>query len=151
MSIRSHRSKGATLIESLFGIFLVAACAAVMAASLPIATGSRTQAEMMNKAIQIAEKEMEQIKRIGYVNLTATSLFNRGLIDSPAPDEQGRFIFTNVDSELVDSPAQLLPQGQGFVTLSDVDLDLRQVTVEVRWVERTRHRTYRISTLVGNF
>ncbi len=157
MKNRSSRRSAFSLLEVLFGVLLAGTCAAILAATMPVATNSRIKADFNNKATSLAQKELEEIRGKGYANLTANSLLNYGLIDSAtALKIEGQdagitsYSFTNVDSGVSDNPARLLPEGIGIVSLEQVDTDLRRVTVEVSWTDRGRERFVRVATLLAN-
>jgi len=139
-----------SLIENLFGIFLVAVAAAVMAATLPIANSSRARADLLNKATGIAQKHLELIKNAGYQNATPSNLYNLGLLDSPAPASNGMYPFTNVDNGAYDAPSQVLPDGKGFVGITPVSTDLVEVTVLLTWTDRGQNKSLTVSTFLAN-
>jgi len=145
------RRKGAfSLIEVLMASFLVALCAAVLAASIPTATKSRLKATYTGLALSLAQKELEAIRTRGYPNVSGDQLASLGLLDSATPVSANTFSFTNVDQPLFDSPSRVLPNGQGFVTIEQADLDLRRVVVTVQWTENGRQRSLSLGTLVAN-
>ncbi|MEM4407850.1 MAG: type II secretion system protein [Candidatus Caldarchaeum sp.] len=143
--------KGFSLIESLFAVFLVAVAASIIVASLPLANSSRARADLLNRATNIAQKQLEAIKSQGYANINGTRLFEVGLLDSPTPDGSGRFSFTNTDNAFWDAPSQVLPSGRGFVTITQVRVDLIKVTVQVTWVDRGINKEVTLSTYLANF
>lgn len=155
MKHRKKSEKGFSLMESLFAIFLVAICASIIAATLPVANTSRARADYLNKATNIAQKQLEAIKAGGYSSATGDGLFALGLLDSPAglptTPPWKRFEFSNTDSANSDAPSQVLPQGKGFVLIRDLKLDLKQVTVKVEWKERGTVRDSSLSAYIGNF
>ncbi|MCL6624764.1 MAG: hypothetical protein K6T17_09155, partial [Fimbriimonadales bacterium] len=130
---RSGNPRGFSLIEYLFAIFLVLIAALLMAATLPLANAVRARADRHNRALNIAQKQLEAIKAQGYANVSGTRLFEVGLLDSPTPDGSGRFSFTNTDTAFFDAPSQVLPDGRGYVVLTSLRLDLVQITVLVEW------------------
>lgn len=145
------RKQGFSLVEVLFAIFLASLCALVLAAGMPIANSSRARADMYNKATGLAQKQIEAIRSLGYPNATATQLANAGLIDSTTPVEgTDIYSFTNVDTVALDNPSRILPGGVGRIRLEQVDLDLRRVTIEVRWVDRGTTKSIRLGTLIAN-
>lgn len=144
------RQKAFSLIENLFGIFLVAIAAAIMAATLPIANSSRARADLLNKATGIAQKQLELIKNAGYQNATPSKLYNLGLLDSTAPAANGMYSFTNVDNGAYDAPSQVLPNGKGYVGITSVASDLIEVTVLVTWSDRGNDRSLTVSTFLAN-
>ncbi len=144
------KQRGVTLIEVLFAIFLIAAGLAVIVAAMPIADVSRIKADYRNKATGLAQKQLEAIRGLGYPNLTPTQLNYYGLIDSTTTVATNTYTFTNVDSANLDNPARILPSGTGRVTIEQLDLDLRRVTIQVSWTERGASKSVRIGTLVAN-
>lgn len=144
--------RGFSLLEVLFAVFLAAVCATILAATMPVANNSRARANMNNKATSLAQKQVEAIRGLGYANATPEQLQKFNLIDSLQPIEgtTDTYSFTNVDSAVGDNPSQILPSGQGFVRLQQVDLDLRRVTVEVRYQDRGRQKSVRLGTLIAN-
>lgn len=141
---------GGLLIESLLAIFLVGMTALILASTMPIATKTRVKADNMNKAAGIAQKMVEAIRGSGYANISATQLYSLGLIDSTTPVTTATYSFTNVDTGSFDNVGRILPSGTGTVTIEQVDLDLRRITVIVNWSDRGSTRTYRLGTLVAN-
>lgn len=148
---RSHRlNKASTLLEVLFAVFLVAVCATILAASMPTASRSQRVADLNNKATNLGQKELEAIRSLGYANLTPSQLLAAQLIDSISPTAANTYAFTNTDGGVNDSVAQRLPAGTSTVTIEQVDLDLRRVTVTVSYVYRGSARSVRLGTLVAN-
>lgn len=150
MQNKYRRNRGFSLIENLFGIFMVAVIASIMAATIPLANRNRASADNSNKAIGIAQKELETIKNVGFPNITATNLATVGLLDSATAAGNGMYPFTNVDNGVVDSPALILPQGRGYVGLTDVATDLRRITVLITWTERNTNKSITVATYVAN-
>lgn len=149
-NLRSKRRKGFSLIEVLFAIFLVLLCATMVAATMPVATTSRQKADNTNKAMDLAQKQLEAIRTLGYANATNTQLASAGLIDSASPIGTNTYSFSNVDNAALDNPSRVLPNGQGKVILEQPDIDLRRVTVTVSWTELSKTRTFTIGTLIAN-
>jgi len=147
---RSKRIRGHTLIEVLIASFLALACALIFAATMPTANTSRVKADLNNRALSLAQKEMEAIRTLGFANTTPAQLAANGLIDSATPVATNTYSFTNIDTPAVDSPATVLPNGQGRVRIETAANDLRRVTIIVTWQERGRARTVTIATLVAN-
>lgn len=143
--------KGLTLIEAMFAIFLVAACAGIVAATTPIASMSRVKAEAMNKATGIAQKQLEAIRGAGFANCNPTQLNAAGLIDSTTPVATNTYSFTNSDLPKFDNPATVLTGGAGTVKIEQINMDLIRVTVTVSWVARGPvTRQVSIGTVIAN-
>ena len=144
------RRRGFSLIEVLIAIFLVVTCMMIVVATMPIATASRTKADLVSRATGLAQKQIEALRGVSYPNLTPTQMLTYGLIDSTTPVATNTYSFTNADALANDSPAVILPNGTGQVTIEQLDFDLRRVTVSVTYNDRGTTRTVRLGTLVAN-
>ena len=144
------RKRGYTLIEVLFAIFIVLTCAMIVAATMPIANVSRSKSMDLQRAMSIAQKELEGIQGEGFANITATQLHTDGYIDSTTPVGTNTYSCTNTDSANADSPAQVLTNGTGTVKLTQVNLNMVQVVVTITWRDRVQNKSYSVGTLVAN-
>jgi type II secretory pathway pseudopilin PulG len=142
--------RGGTLVEVLFAVFLVGLSAMIIAATMPVANNSRAKASLTQKATGMAQKQLEALRGIGYANLTASQMFNYGLIDSQSAVSANTFSWTNADSAALDNPARILPNGVGRVSVEQVALDLKRVTVWVTYTDRGQNREVRLGTLIAN-
>jgi hypothetical protein len=123
----------------------------MIAATTPTATTSRMKAEEMNRAMGLAQKELESIKGLGYVNVDATQLAGYGLLDSATPISGTTYSFTNVDNASLDSCGQILKNGTGTVLIEQVETDVRRVTVTVSWKERgVTNRSVTVGGVIAN-
>ncbi|MBS1719428.1 MAG: hypothetical protein JST35_03170 [Armatimonadetes bacterium] len=145
-----RRRLGYSLIEILFAVFLLAAGASVVVASLPAASTARARAQINNIATGLAQKQLEAIRGTGYANLTPSRLLAAGLIDSTTTVAANTYAFTLSDASNNDSVSSNLNAGVGTVKIEQVDLDLRRVTVTVQWNERRGTQTVTVGTLVAN-
>lgn len=132
------------------GIMIVALCATALVSTMPVATMSRVRAKSQNQALSLAQKEMEAIRSVGYANITPAQLYANGLIDSITPVATDTYSFTNVDNAILDNASASLKDGVGWVKIEEVAIDLKRVTIEVRWTDKGRSRTVSVGTLVAN-
>lgn len=139
-----------TLVEVVFSVFVIAMCALVVASTMPVATMSRTKADQLTRASDIAEKEMECIRGAGFVNATPSQMASEGLIDSSTPISTNTYSFTNVDNGLFDNPATVLPSGTGTVQLTTLSLGTVQVVVTVNYVSNGVNKTITTGTVLAN-
>lgn len=149
-TVKKRNQHGFSMMEGLFAIFLAAISAIIFAAALPAANSSRSRADMLNKAVGIAQKQMEAMKAAGYTRLNGPDLYEIGLLDSPSPGGNGMMPFTNVDTNAYDSPSQVLPQGKGYVGIEQVALDLRSLIIRMEWTDRGNDRNIVIASFVAN-
>ena len=145
-----RKKRGFSLIEVLLAIFLVVVCAFIVAATMPIANTSRAKASDLDKAMGLAQKQLEAIRGVGYANVTPAQLVSYGLIDSATPTATNTYSFTNSDSANLDNPARILTNGSGSVVVEQLDVDLRRVTVNVTWRDRVKYKTFSVGTLIAN-
>ena len=144
------RVRGFSLIEVLFSVFLVVVCASIVAATMPMATNARARADSYNKALNLAQKQLESIRGHGYANATPDQMLPDGLIDTVTPVATNTYPFTNSDSAARDNPARVLQNGTGTVLVEQADLDLRRVIVTVSWSDRNGNHSVQLGTLIAN-
>lgn len=145
---RFRKRRGALMIEVLFALFVAGVCALIFSAAMPISNKSRAKADLMNTAVGLAQKELEAIKSLD-ASLNPTTLATNGLIDSSNAVSANKYVFTNSDTAVWDSPAKTLPSGKGYVYIEQVDIELKRVTVELLWKESGKDRSVKVGTLVA--
>jgi hypothetical protein len=137
-------------MEVLFAIFLIAAGAFIVAATMPISNVSRQEAQYADKAMDLAQKQIEAIRVGGFSDANATELTALGLIDSSNPVATNTYTFTNSDSANLDNPALVLPNGTGTVKIESLSLTLTRITVTVNWTNSGVAQSYSLGTLIAN-
>jgi len=150
MGRKGRRTRAFSFIEMMLTVFLVTICAGIVATAMPTATVGRQKSVYRNRAVALAQKQMEAIKRLGYPNITANALLNAGLIDSATEVATNTYSFTNVDSLVADDAPRLLPSGTARITLEQPDIELKRVIIRITWSENSQTKTYEIGTLVAN-
>jgi prepilin-type N-terminal cleavage/methylation domain-containing protein len=147
---RKFRSKGGfSLIEVLVSSFVVALTATVLAVSFPTGDRSRIKANYENTAISIAQRQVEQLRGIGYSSLTGPRLSELGVVSSSTATTEG-FPFSTTNSGVLDSSSVSLPQGEAYVRVQQVGIDFKEVLVTVSWQEGSRRRSIKVGTMVAN-
>lgn len=144
------KRRGFSFLEVLCAVFVASLCAVIVSASLPVATNSRLKADLNNKATNLAQRQLERIRGTGYPNLSGSAMHAEGLIDSATPVTGTTYSFTTADAVAAERVSAILPSGVGRVTIDQVDLDLRRVTVSVSYTDRGQTRTVLLGTLVAN-
>lgn len=148
--MRTRKSKrGYLLIEALFAIFFIFMAAMIVTATLPVSNVSRYEAQLQDKAMDLAQKQVEAIRTLGFANATAGQLASNGLIDNTTEVANNTFTFTNVDSANLDNPATVLPNGAGTVTVNSLSSDFTQLIVTVTWTNQGTPETYSVGTLLA--
>lgn len=148
--MKHNRKSGVTLLEVLFAMFLVMACALIVAATMPIADVARGKADLLNKAGGLAQKQLEAIRGVGYANLNPTALVAYGYIDSATQVGTNTYSFSNSDNANLDNPALILPSGAGTVKVEQWQVNLIRLTVNITYSDNQRNRSVTVGTLVAN-
>jgi prepilin-type N-terminal cleavage/methylation domain-containing protein len=151
-----RKKRGFTLIEVLFAIFLVVICAFIVAATMPISNASQSKASDLDKAMGLAQKQLEGIRGLGFPNLNPTQLAADGFIDSTNQVATNTYSFTNSDNANFDNPATVLSHGTGTVKVEQLNLNLIRVTVTVSWLDLNvwrktgQYKNFSVGTLIAN-
>ncbi len=144
-----RRARAFTLAEIVLSIFLLGVVAVVFGALFPVSQRVSGSAKWRAAALALAERRMEAVKFIGYGNLTYDGLRAYRLID--ASPNTSPFSFTNTDDASHESPARMLPNGQGQIVVEDTAWDVKRVTVRVSWRDLNgQTRQVELRTLITN-
>ncbi len=126
-----NRAKGSSLVEVIL-IIIVVGSITFLIGNIPSAIGLMTKSSHLSLAREIASKQVEDERSLGYANLV---------------------IGTNTIS---DSRISLLSGGSGTVTVEDCDSQtcpngehLKKVTVTITWKDLGKSQTATITTLIG--
>lgn len=129
--LNAKSQRGESLIELLLVIFLLGIIVMLLA-SLPNAMNLITKSKRMSLAREIVTKQIEDERRIKYIDLA------------------------NGSQQISDSRISLLPHGSGTVTVEDCDKNIctdsenvKQVTVIVNWQENNKDQQVSLKTFIG--
>ncbi|MFQ3549496.1 MAG: hypothetical protein SNJ70_07060 [Armatimonadota bacterium] len=146
-------TKGAIFIDVMLGIYIIAVAGLVYAATLGAAVVSRGKADQHTKAAAIVQRQLESLKAVGYGNLNYNSLVHYDLIDTSS--NSSPYSFTNAENSSK-SVSDILPNGRGTITITDLppklsnmESTLRRVDVTVTWDSRTGTQTVTASTTIA--
>lgn len=145
-----RRQRGMTLIDTMIGMFILSIGALSFCALMPIMARGQKMSQEVSVANQIATRELENLRLLGFNSLNATDIYSVGLCE--AYSGSGPIIFSHVvqDEAKRLSAATALKNGVGEVTITDVSANLRSVIVTVNWTSASnKSRTLSLSTLVG--
>ncbi len=143
-----HRH-GFTLTETLFAMFVVTIAAFIMSAALPIGHKSRHKADMKTKAAELAQRELDSLRAVGYPNIDAPTLLASGLLDSTEMAVDG-YPFSNVQSASGDAVGTVLPSGEGYLQIVQLGLDTKSIIVTLRWTENGKTQEIKMGSIIGN-
>lgn len=147
---RRRSARGFSLIEVMMGVFAAGMCAAIVAATMPIANSSRAKANDINKAMGLAQKELEAIRGQGYPNIDPLKLNTAGLLDNVSPVAPNTYSFTKCDTDKLDSPAKVLTDGKGTVRINNPEDGVKEILITVSWREMSKRKSVQLGTLVAN-
>lgn len=145
-STRRGKRRGASLIEIVITIFLMAMAVMTFGGFYPTAARSSQMSGNHAQAISLVQHKVDQLRAMGYGRLTYTELRNAGVIDSTSTASPYRF-------EQIDGLSSQLPAAVGTIALASAGSDLMQVTIKVTWTgfpAKTNSGTYEIKTLIAN-
>jgi hypothetical protein len=131
-------------------VFLVTCAAAVLGATMPVATIGRGKAKYQQHAVNFANKQIELIRTVGYPNINDTKLVDAGVIDSGQEVSAHTYACDNVDQAIGDRISDVVPEGHATVSIEQVDQELKRVTIHVTWTESGRANQLDVGTLVAN-
>jgi type II secretory pathway pseudopilin PulG len=124
--LRSRR--GVNLIDVMITLFLVGVIGVFFSATFPFGLSSSGQAEQYKLATSIAQRKMEQLRALKYESLTQPILQQTEIIDADSTTLPYSF-------STVDNVPSKLPEGVGFVSITDEDISrgIKRVEVTVKW------------------
>ena len=120
--IKKAGPRGFSTIEVIFALFLLATALVVYASSLNLVRILKTT-RYQNLAYHIAQKQLEDMRNTAFSALPGTGAIS-------------------------DSQLSSLPSGQGTLTVTDLDTNLKQVTVSVSWTETGLPKSVNLDTLI---
>jgi len=145
-----RRQRGLTLIDTMIGMMILAMGALSFTALMPVMARGQKMSQEVSVANQIALRELENLRLLGYNSLEYTDIHATGLCDTYSGS--GPIMFSHVvqDEAKQLSAATSLKNGTGTVEISDVSANLRSVIVTVNWTSASnKSRSVALSTLVG--
>lgn len=123
--------KGFSLVETIL-VIAIGGILIILLANLPNALTLITKSKNTSIAKEIAARQIEDKRNISYSNLV------------------------NDTVNITDPRLNLLPQGEGTITVEDCDVSvctnnesIKQVSVTVTWIDNQKPQEVRIKTLVG--
>jgi prepilin-type N-terminal cleavage/methylation domain-containing protein len=118
--------RGFSLIETMIAVMALSFIVMVFGAVVPTATRMRHKAENITRATMLAHQKLEQLRGVGYTNLTPANLLAAGMID--ATPDTSPYSITGVSGL-----ASELPDGSGTLTITDEATDLKRARVDITW------------------
>lgn len=146
-----RRCRGFSLLDAVIGLILLAITSLSIATLMPILSRSQHMSDEMSRAVQIATRQIEQLRLVGYNNLEYEPLFSLSLVDSW--DGNGPMTFSRIpgDESTLFSVSSTLRDGVGELEILDVADDIRELVVRVKWTTASDNpQSIELTTLIGN-
>lgn len=152
MKRRFNKKKGALFIEVLLGIFVMSLAAAAFYKLYPVLVRSERLAREESIAGQLSNRYIEHIQLLRPAELTASNLTQLQLIDTGQSSSPYSFSSIPLDQASGYSPARMLRNGTGVMTVTDVAGGSKLVRVTLSWTSASgKSRTFVTGTVLGNF
>lgn len=148
----SRRRRGSILLDALIGMFILVV-ATLSYLSLTVVTHkSQVISKDESRAAQLAGRLIEQVqllttRDVNVKTLTALNLVDYGSTGSP-------YSFTNIplDEGTRYSPARVLTQGKGVLTVTKLANDSLRVVATISWKSKTGvSKSYTTGTIIGSY
>ena len=117
-----NKNSGLTTIEAIFAILIVVVGLVVYASSLNLVRSIKST-RYQDIAYHIASKQMEILRNTDFSSLPASAA-------------------------TTDPRLQLLPSGSGYLTVTDINSDLKHVNASVSWLELGNTKSVNMDTYI---
>lgn len=135
--------RGVGLIDVMITLSLLAIAGVVFVSTFPAGFSALRQTEETKKAVELAQKKLEQVKALGYESLSYTNLRAANAIDEDQTTSP--YKFTSVDN-LVSA----LPASQGRLEITNYASGIKKISVTVNWVSGGNNRSVVVNTLIAD-
>ena len=144
--VRLRRRRGISFLDVIAGVFVLGLTVMAASAMFPISSLMRSRSGEFSLAAALAQKKMEELRRVDPSVLNYAELRLLGLIDEePVYDGDTVQILEFTETDEVNDELQT---GTGYVVLIQADEDLTEIIVYLFWTDRrgtlsqTRASTY---------
>lgn len=144
--------RGAMLLETLLGVFILSLAAVGFYALTPVIFRSRSLAKENTAALQMANRLLEHVELLKTSDLTPATLTSLNLIDTGQSAPPYSFSHIPLDEASRYSPAQVLRDGTGTMTITPLDSGAVRVNVQVSWTSSSgKAATVQTGTIIGGY
>lgn len=149
---KGRLKSGALLIETLLGVFILSLAAVGFYALTPVIFRSRTLAKENTAALQMANRLLEHVELLKTSDLTAGTLTSLNLIDTGQSASPYSFSHIPLDEASRYSPAQVLRNGVGTLTVTSIDSGSVRVDVDLSWTSASgKTCNIHTGTIIGGY
>lgn len=149
---RTCRCRAFTLVDTLIAFLILAVGGLSLSTALPTLSRSHAIADETSKAVQLASRQLEQLRLVRFENITYETLRDLDLIETWSGE--GPYTFTNLSTDTATnfSPARALNQGEGRIYIEEIDSNVKTIRVEVVWLAASgQRRSVSVETAVGRY
>jgi Tfp pilus assembly protein PilV len=144
------RQAGFSVLDALVGVFILAVGSLCVGSLMPTLARSQKMSHDTSMAVQIATRELEQLRLAGYANANYTSLRSLNLVDLYSGSGPYKFSNVNLDNASHLSAASALRSGTGELIIDQTTPTVRQLTVTVKWLSPNgTNRSVSMSMMLG--
>lgn len=138
---RRHARRGLTLVEIMVGVFVLSLTIMTATAMFPLSAVLRDRSGSYTRASAIAQRKMEQIRRLPTSQINAANLRTMGVADEGGYTSGAwhALPFTTTDEV-----AEEMVNGQGWMWAYTGDPDITQIWVAVYWQNFDRPGQWRM-------
>ncbi|HWP30281.1 MAG TPA: hypothetical protein VNK96_00940 [Fimbriimonadales bacterium] len=147
-----RHEKGFSVVDCLFAFLVLGIGSLSLMALMSTLGRSHYMSDEMSRAVQIASRQLEQLRIVKYENLEPEKLSSLGLIDPW--DGSGPLTFSKLPGEeaVKFSVSHSLKKGIGEVEINDVSDTVREVIVRVKWEAPSgKTRSVELSAIIGKY
>ncbi|MEN6519898.1 MAG: hypothetical protein ABFD46_01940 [Armatimonadota bacterium] len=140
-------NRGVGLIDVMITAMLLGMAGIIFAATFPSGLSMLRQTQETKKAVELAQKKLEQIKALGYESLSYGNLRAANAIDED--QAASPYIFTQVDN--LDSA---IPSSVGKLDISNYSESgisgVKKISVTINWRSGTINRSITLQTIIAD-
>jgi hypothetical protein len=151
LRLRRPSARGFMLIDVMIATFLVVLLALGFFALHSASTRSAKAGEDYSRAIALAQREIEQLRLVGYNNLGYSQLYSLSLVDGTPNTSPYSFDHVVIDDGSKFSAATALKDGHGRLTIWNINDQVKGVEVQVTWTSQAGNtRNVTLGTAIGS-
>lgn len=147
-----RKSRGIILMDALFGIAIFVLGALAFYGLMPVIHRSQEIAQQESKAAQIVARVTEELSMLKPSQVTTATLTQIGVIDAGQTAAPWTFSNIPLDDGTSYSPAKMLRNGKGTISIATIDKGSVLATVTLTWRSPSgKSESLTAGTVVGGY
>ena len=143
---------GALLIDVVIGIFMLVLATVALMSLYPVVMRGQEISSDETKAVQMTTRLIEHIQMLGVDDVNAKTLQSLNLIDVGQAFPPYSFTHVPLDEASMYSPAQVLNNAKGELTISTLPDGSKRIDVLLEYMSKSGvTRTIKTGTVIGAF